>query len=205
MAFVVIEGPNGAGKTSLINSLRDEGYNVLSSPNGTPLAKMLRPACRGTEPWTDIHPRVQFMLFSAARFDEYLRLVHGKKEIVLADRWWTSTYVYQCMLQGIEIPFLEYTKHPEEKIDLVILLDAKDDELLRRVRAEREANPAHGNCRWTQEEESQRKLINLYRSTLPAYLDAINVNHLTIKTDGKSKESVKDEIKAILSVTFNER
>ena len=121
--FIVVEGVNGSGKTSLINNLAKKGYQTLSSPNGTPLAKILRPACRGTEPWIDIDKRVHFMLFSAARLDEYIRCIKDKKEVVVADRWWTSTFVYQCILQGIPIDFMEYTIHPQEEINLVIILD----------------------------------------------------------------------------------
>jgi thymidylate kinase len=199
MPFVILEGPNGVGKTSLVSALKEDGYSTLSSPNGTPLAQMLRSACRGVGEWADLDKRVQFMLFSAARYDEYLHLVHGKKEVVIADRWWTSTYVYQCMLQGIEVEFLELTKHPEEKIDLVILLDGNDEDLLDRVKKEREANPAHGNCRWTQEQESQRKLIDLYRKELPPYLKSQNISYITINTSGKTKTEVKAEVVQLIS------
>lgn len=198
MPFICVEGPNGVGKTSLVSALKQDGYSTLSSPNGTPLAQMLRSACRGVGEWSTLDKRVQFMLFSAARFDEYLRLVHNKKQTIITDRWWTSTYIYQCMLQGIEVEFLELTKHPEEKIDMVILLDGNDDELLERVKKEREANPAHGNCRWTQEQESQRKLINLYRTELPPYLKSQNISYITINTSGKSKDEVKAEVIKII-------
>lgn len=200
MPFVICEGPNGSGKTSLINSLKKDGYTTLSSPNGTPLAQMLRPACRGTEPWIDIDKRVQFMLFSAARYDEYLRLVHNCPQIVFADRWWTSTYIYQCLLQGIEIPFLEYTKHPDENISMVILLDADDDVLINRVRDERQKNPTHGVCRWTQEEKEQKKIIHLYRNKLPPYLKSKGIDCRILDTTNTSMEDVKAHV---LSLTYN--
>jgi thymidylate kinase len=126
MSFYVIDGPNGSGKTTLIKNLAKLGCKTFSSPSATDLAKMIRPACRGENEWADINSQVQFLLFSAARLDEYIRLVHGKKEIIFADRWWTSTYVYQCVLQGIPVENLEFTIYPEEKIDAVILLDAED-------------------------------------------------------------------------------
>ena len=168
--FVIVEGANGAGKTTLINNLSSRGCQTLSSPNGTPLAKMLRPACRGTEPWQDIDKKVQFLLFSAARLDEYIRLVHNKPNIVVADRWWTSTYVYQCCFQGISTDFLLHTIHPEEKIDLIILLDAKNEVLVERVKKEREANATHGICRWTQKDEDVFELARIYRDDLPDFV-----------------------------------
>jgi len=175
MSFVIVEGPNGAGKTTLIKNLSDEGYQTLSSPNGTPLAQMLRSSCRGTETWTDIDKRVRFLLFSAARLDEYIRCVAGKDEPVVADRWWTSTYIYQCCLQGIEVPFLEYTIHPQEQVDLVILLGGDPEVLIQRVIDERSKNPEHGVCTWTQEKETMLELHRLYAEKLPPYLDGRDI------------------------------
>lgn len=192
--FIVVDGPNGSGKTSLINSLKNDGYDTLSSPNGTPLAQMLRSACRGTEPWTDIDKKVQFMLFSAARLDEYIRLVHSNPNIVFADRWWTSTYVYQCIIGGISESFLEYTKHPDEKISTVILLDAKDDILINRVQDERKKNPSHGICRWTQNIEEQKKIISVYRNELPSYLKSKGVDCIIVDTTYMSMNDVKSRV-----------
>jgi len=191
--FVVVEGSNGAGKTSLIKALGEkDGYETLSSPNGTPLAKMLRPACRGTEPWIDIDKRVQFMLFSAARLDEYIRCVKGREEIIVADRWWTSTYVYQCILQGLSVDFLQHTIHPKEKVDLVILLDGEDDVLINRVISERESNPEHGNCRWTQETETMKELMRIYREDLVEYLKDQGIPCVRIDTTSITREAVID-------------
>ncbi len=196
--FCCVEGPNGSGKTSLIKSLSEKGYNTLSSPNGTPLAKMLRSACRGTEPWTDIDKKVQFMLFSAARLDEYIRLVHNVDKIVFADRWWTSTYVYQVVLQGLPVEFLEHTIHPEEKVDLVVLLDGEDDVLINRVSAERALNQEHGKCRWTQDTEMMKQLIRIYREDLPIYLASKGIKTCRIDTTNLDRHMVSEKVIEII-------
>lgn len=206
--FVIIEGPNGAGKTSLIKNLQNDGFKTLSSPNGTPLAQMLRSACRGTHPYEDIDKQVQFMLFSAARYDEYLRLVHNSSEDIFADRWWTSTYVYQCCLQGIPVDFMEYTRHKDEKIDLVVILDADNQTLLNRSTKERVDNPSHGKCRWTKDEETQIKLFDLYRKELPAYLNSKGIRHIIVDTTAKSEDEVKRtvlELSNIVRIPKNEQ
>jgi len=192
--FIVLEGPNGVGKTTLVDNLSKKGYKTLSSPKGTSLARMIRPACRGEVPWEDIDKRVQFMLFSAARLDEYIRLVHGKDEPVIADRWWTSTYIYQCLLQGIQVDFMEYTIHPEEKINFVVLLDGDDDVLISRVKKEREENPTHGECTWTRAEDTMKKLIGLYRYELKNYLLSKNIRCITIDTTNLSIEDVQKQV-----------
>jgi len=199
--FIVIDGPNGAGKTTIINNLKEKGYETLSSPNGTPLARMLRPVCRGTEPWEDIDKTIQFLTFSAARLDEYIRRVKDKKEIVIADRWWTSTFVYQCVLQGLSYRFLEYTIHPEEKIDLVIILSGDPEELISRVEKEREKNPSHGKCSWTKEHETMKQISNIYVKELPEYLSIKDIPYVIIDTTNKNISEVQKEIEEkILSI-----
>jgi len=203
--FVIVEGPNGAGKTSLIKNLELKGYQTLSSPNGTPLAKMLRSACRGTNPWEDIDKKVQFLLFSAARLDEYIRLVHNKKDVVIADRWWTSTYVYQCIFQGISVDFLDHTIHQEEKVDLVILLDGSEDILFDRLRKEREKNDAHGNCRWTQNRNDTNRIVQIYRENLPPYLKSKGVPCEIIQTDTLDAEGVLQKAIDLIEKAKNEK
>lgn len=190
MSFVIIEGPNGSGKTSLIKKFNEHGIKTLSSPNGTPLAKHIRSACRGVDEWVGIDKHVKFMLFSAARLDEYIRLVKDSKELVVADRWWTSTYVYQCVLEGFSTDFLEYTIHPQEKVDLVIGLDADDEILFERVRKERELNKTHGNCSWTQDKETMLKIFNIYRFSLPHYLNASRIQYERIYTGNSNVDEV---------------
>ena len=198
MSFIVVEGPNGAGKTTLIKHLSDSGIKTLSSPNGTPLAKMLRPACRGTDPWVGINNQVQFMLFSAARLDEYIRLVKDSPELIVADRWHTSTFVYQCCLEGFSVDFLNYTIAPNEKIDLCIRLDAEDDVLIKRVVNEREKNASHGTCTWTQKTETMKKLIDIYRTKLPWYLNSRDIPEVVIDTTNLTELDVLSCTKEII-------
>jgi thymidylate kinase len=198
--FVVADGPNGSGKTTLVNRLSEKGYSTLSSPNGTPLAKMLRPVCRGTEPWEDVDPTIQFMSFSAARLDEYIRCVKDRDEVIVADRWWTSTYVYQCILQGFSIDFMQYTIHPEEKLDLVLIMTGDPYDLIGRVEAERAKNPDHKKCAWTQEHETMIRIGEIYLQKLPHYLTVRKIPFRIINTSGKTIDEVQVGVEAAIAV-----
>lgn len=195
--FVVIDGPNGSGKTTLINNLAKNGYKTFTSPSGTPLAEILRAPCRGVDCWSDIDKKIQFMLFSAARYDEYVRLVQPSHGIICADRWWTSTYVYQCMLGGISVDFLEHTIHPKEHIDLVVLLSAEPDVLAKRVEDDRK-NTTHGTCSWTRDNETLKIVHNLYTEALPRYLKQKNIPYSHIDTTQATPSMISESVMRIL-------
>jgi len=197
MSFYIVEGPNGVGKTTLINAVKEktkrgENFKAFSSPGETPLGEMLRPACRGVPPWEDLDPKIKFMLFSSVRYDQYVKIAKDSKEICFADRWWTSTYVYQCMYGNIPVPFLEYTIHPEEKIDGIFLLNGNPDLLIKRINKERKANPQHGKCAWTQDEESIKKINSIYKNSLPCYLKRKGINVIEIDVTKLSPQEVQD-------------
>ena len=199
MSFYIIEGPNGSGKTTMVKKFREkqkEGlpFVGLSSPGETELGIMLRPACRGVSPWEHLEAKVQFMLFSAVRYDQYVKIVKDSNKICVADRWWTSTYVYQCQNEGIPVSFLEHTIHEEEKIDGVFLLVGDPDILIDRVLNERVENKSHGVCKWTQEKESMKNIMNIYKNDLPKFLNKRNIPVFDIDVTSLSIDEVFESI-----------
>jgi len=87
---------------------------------------------------------------------------------------------------------MEYTIHPNEKVDMVIMLDADDDILIERAVSERKNNPSHGNCRWTTENDSIKQMAALYRKELAPYLISRGINVEKVNTNGMNKEQVVD-------------
>lgn len=195
MKHICIEGPNGGGKTSIIQNLKSEGYSTLSSPNGTELAKYLRPACRGTDQWQNLSDMVKFLLFSAARCDEFDKLIKNNDSMVICDRWHFSTWVYQCQLGNIPVELYEATISPDEKIDLVILLDGDTDVLVNRVMNERKKNSSHGICSWTKQHSTMIEIIEIYREQLPVYLERCKIPYHIINTTKKNEKQVLELVK----------
>ena len=207
MGFIVIDGPNGAGKTTALSMLKKLGYYTFSSPHGTPLSSMLRDVCRGVGEWKELNSDVQLLLFAASRTDEYVRLVEpiiNRKGTIIADRWWTSTYVYQVCHGGSSERLFQNTIYNNEKIERIILLDAKDDTLIERVRAEREANAKHLLCRWTSDVEAIKKVAGYYRERLYPYITKHRfIPCSVIDTTIKTSEEVVSEITSFINKEAN--
>jgi thymidylate kinase len=196
MSFFVIEGPNGAGKTTLVNNFKSRTDCLsFSSPDGTEMAKIVRPLARGVGDWATLPSFVKFLLFSAARYDEYMKLVHGqpKDKLIICDRWWTSTYVYQCCNGDIPVDALEHTIHPQEELSGIILLDAPDEILWERTSKERSVNSAHGSCVWTANKDLVKAIAGIYRNDFVKYISNFEIPLLKIDVSTKSAEDVYTE------------
>jgi thymidylate kinase len=198
MTFQIIEGPNGSGKTSLINKFKEKtNFSVLQNPGTTELGKLLRPICRGENQWSTLHDSVRSLLFSAIRNDLYDN-IKNKPVNYIVDRWWMSTFIYQILIAGLPIANLEATIYPGEKIDKVILLDADDDILIKRVNSERESNKSHSHDLWTNE-EMIKKVAAGYRTPLRYYLEYKKIPYQIINTTYMDSEQVYSIAKNILN------
>ncbi len=107
--FVVLDGPDGSGKSSQFTRLADlvsqTGLRVckVREPGGTPLGENIRGLLLDHKT-TGIDLRAEMLLYMASR----AQLVHDRiapalyrREFVLADRFVSSTYVYQGFAGGV--------------------------------------------------------------------------------------------------------
>lgn len=107
--FITFEGGEGAGKTTLIDSLKkyfDENnidYIATREPGGVKVCEEIRNIVKySTE---EISKRAELLLFSASRAELTQRLIRPSLEsgkIVLCDRYFDSTRVYQGFANGID-------------------------------------------------------------------------------------------------------
>jgi dTMP kinase len=101
--FITFEGPEGCGKTTqlrlLTTYLRDQGYDVLTTrePGGTPIGDRMR-AILLDPLHTEMLPRAEFLLFSAARAQHVGQVIRPHLDrggVVLCDRYADSSLAYQ--------------------------------------------------------------------------------------------------------------
>lgn len=143
--FVVIEGIDNCGKTTQATLLReyftkhDRNTVQVREPGGTEVAEEIRSIFLKDRDEI-MFPYTQTLLIMAAR-SQILKYVikpamdDGK--IVITDRFYPSTYVYQILTQGVDRSFIDAIEQHLEEItqaspDLIIILDIPVDVSLSR-------------------------------------------------------------------------
>jgi dTMP kinase len=108
--LIVFEGPEGAGKTTQLRMLGEwlaaqgRAYTGVREPGGTALGNEIRRML--LEPGRTIDPRAEALLFMASRaqlITEVVQPALAQGELVLADRFFLSTYAYQVMGRGLPL------------------------------------------------------------------------------------------------------
>ncbi len=139
--LLVFEGPEGAGKTTQITRLaetlrsREVPHRVVREPGGTPAGEKIRSLL--LDPAQEMAPTTEALLFLASRAEHLSRVIRPAIEngiLVIADRFFLSTYAYQIVGRGL----------PEEAVraanalatgglrpDLTLLLHGEIDGLAR--------------------------------------------------------------------------
>jgi len=133
-SFVVLEGPDGAGKSGaaarLVRSLRAASHVVTATrePGGTPIGEALREVLLRSGV-VERSGLADALLFSAARAElvqQVIRPALARGEIVVSDRYATSTMAYQGYGAGVpleRLAELERVATGGLLPDLVVLID----------------------------------------------------------------------------------
>lgn len=109
--LIVLEGAEGVGKTTQIRRLADtltaRGIRHLAvrEPGGTPVGDKIRRIL--LDPGPELSRETEALLFMASRAELIARLVRPALEegqVVVADRFFLSTYAYQIAGRGLTEP-----------------------------------------------------------------------------------------------------
>lgn len=132
--FITLEGIEGCGKTTQINHLstffenRGQPCVVTREPGGTAIGKEIRSILLNPSN-KDMVPRAELLLYMADRAQHIAALVKprlAENSVVLCDRYFDATVVYQGFARGLDTRFI-YELHrlvlEDFKPDITILLD----------------------------------------------------------------------------------
>lgn len=133
--FITFEGSEGCGKTTqieaLAKALEAEGKTVLITrePGGTVIGEKIRNLLQNPSHENAISDMTELLLFSASRAELIASRIQPaleRGEIVICDRFYDSTYVYQGLGRAIDMKIVEQLNQITVgplKPDLTILLD----------------------------------------------------------------------------------
>lgn len=148
--FITFEGPDGCGKTTQITLLEtylsQQGYRIVRTrePGGTGIGEQIRDILHNPEN-DEMTPRAEMLLYAASRaqlIGELVRPALARGDVVLADRYYDSTYAYQGYGRGLDLGLLrQITEFATGGLrpDLTLYLDIDPETGLRRRQADHSA------------------------------------------------------------------
>jgi len=202
--FVTFEGIEGCGKTSqaklLVQYLEKKGYSVLMTrePGGTPVSEAVREILLSTD-FTNMHPRTEVLLYLASRAQHVSEVIKPALEngkIIICDRFSDSTFVYQCLVRGIDLKMIEtINRFATEDISphITFVLDVDPEEGLRRAKSRNQKN-------MREEDRMEREAMDFHKRVREGYLKwAMEYPEriFVIRSD-REKEDVHQEIAGIV-------
>lgn len=110
--FITFEGNEGSGKSTqirrLAERLRQLGHEVIAlrEPGGAPVSEEIRNILKHSAPGRNLAPETELLLVNAARAQlvrEVIRPALAANKVVLCDRFFDSTLVYQGYGRGLDL------------------------------------------------------------------------------------------------------
>jgi len=141
--FIVFEGPDGSGKTTQLKRLsalaKEHAVGVceVREPGGTPIGEKIRQVL--LDKGSDMNMRCEMLLYMASRaqlVEQIIRPALAAKQVVLADRFVSSTLAYQGAAGGL--PILDIQEVAKVAVggirpDLVVICDVDDQTAFNRM------------------------------------------------------------------------
>lgn len=210
--FITLEGIEGCGKTTQINHLsiffenRGQPCVVTREPGGTAIGKEIRsilldPASK------DIVPRAELLLYMADRAQHVASVVKpclAEKKVVLCDRYFDATVVYQGFARGLDTRFVTELHRlvlEDFKPDITLLLD-----LAPRIGLARAWKQLDNGTRSGTESRFEEEALSFHKKVRAGYLELARMEPERFRTiDASGDEGqVQADIQRVLTQYLEE-
>jgi len=198
--LITFEGPEGSGKSTQVRllekALRVRGHEVLCTrePGGTPIGEQIRQVLHDLRN-EGMLPLTEALLYSAARAQHVHDVIQPalrRGQVVLCDRFATSTLAYQGYGHGLDLEILRTVTQwvtAGVEPDLIIYLDLDVAAGLARKRRDQEA----GRGEWNRMDQ---QALSFHRAVRQGYLQmaAQAVTQWLVVDGSQSPESIHEII-----------
>ena len=205
--FITLEGIEGSGKTTqmqqLSTFLENKGHACVLTrePGGTDLGKKIR-AILLDPASTDLVPTAELLLYMADRAQHINSLIKpclAEGRVVLCDRYFDATIVYQGFARGLDTGFIENLHRlifDDLKPDITFLLD-----LAPRIGLARAWKQLESGTRTGTESRFEEETISFHEKVRAGYLQLARHQPERIKiVDGSQDEKqVQSDIRKVLA------
>ncbi|MFN2509376.1 MAG: dTMP kinase [Chthoniobacterales bacterium] len=203
--FITFEGSEGCGKSTQVQRLAarlERGalpFLLTREPGGTAIGEKIRELLQFAPESAAMHPETEVLLFSASRSQlvrETVKPALARGEIVIADRFYDSTTVYQGVARRLDSNIIDQLNRfaagdciPDVTFILDVDVTTARNRMLRRVR------PVTAPDRMEQEP------LDFYEQVCAAYrtLAARESERVRLIDGARSADEVEREIWQILS------
>jgi len=206
--FITFEGIEGSGKTTQLNHIADylrkkgEACVLTREPGGTPIGEKIRailldPASKGMDPMTEL------LLYTADRVQHVKELLGpslAAGKIVLCDRYFDATLVYQGYARGLDIELIEQLHRMLPaglRPDITFLLDLPPEMGLSRAWAQIDAGNRTGR-----ESRFEKEALSFHEKVRSGYLALARKEpeRFRIIDAGRDAAEVQTEILKVLAL-----
>jgi len=204
--FITLEGIEGCGKTTQIRHLRSFFESrgrpsvVTREPGGTDIGKDIRSILLNPSS-KDMVPKTELLLYMADRAQHLAAVVRpclDRGEIVLCDRYFDATVVYQGVARGLEAQFVRDLHRlvlEDFKPDITLLLD-----LPPRIGLARAWKQLDNGDRSSTESRFEEETLGFHEKVRAGYLELARLEPQRFRTiDASGSETqVQEDIKRAL-------